>query len=355
MKMQVSIVVAAALILCGAANGVERQLINLGPAGRTSGNGSAINDSGQVAGYSIVDLDQRGFFYSDGAMADLGSLGVTYGGGDVTGINNSGQAVGSRSVALHTSHAFLYDHGTVTDLGTLGGQSARALAINNAGQVGGSFTDVTNVAHGFVLTGGTLTDVGSLGGSMTTVASINDTGMAVGTSYLSGGTQSHAFVFDSGVITDLGLPSTYSGAYGINNAGEIVGQMWNVSGEAHGFYYYKGAAIELESPDGSAATARAINDRGQIVGYSHTIGVSDYRAVLWQGGVLIDLNSLLSPAYSGYTLMYAEDINNNGWITGQMLDPGGYRRAFILTPEPATIMLLAAGGLTGRRLRRRQA
>lgn len=57
------------------------------------------------------------------------------------GINNRGQVVGSSGTATATgneTHAFLWDHGTITDLGRLPeGNASEAFSINNRGQVAG--------------------------------------------------------------------------------------------------------------------------------------------------------------------------------------------------------------------------
>ena len=53
------------------------------------------------------------------------------------GINNLGQVVGSISVA-DSYHAFVYAGGSLTDLGTFGGETSTAFAINDAGQVVGT-------------------------------------------------------------------------------------------------------------------------------------------------------------------------------------------------------------------------
>src|SRR5271165_5942603 len=70
------------------------------------------------------------------SITDLGTLGGTS--SFAQAINNSGQIVGYSYMAGNVNmNAFLYCAGAMTDLGTLGGSDSFALAINGAGQVVG--------------------------------------------------------------------------------------------------------------------------------------------------------------------------------------------------------------------------
>ena len=92
-------------------------MVDLGSLGGKNSRGIAINDSGQVAGYSHVDLSPEpithAFLYagtpgSGGTMVDLGTLGGRD--SSAAAISSAGQVVGSSAYKLtsSSSHAFLY-------------------------------------------------------------------------------------------------------------------------------------------------------------------------------------------------------------------------------------------------------
>ena len=130
---------------------------------------NAINDSGQVVGYSSNSSGYNHAFLwtSSGGMADLGTLGGNY--SSANAINNLGQVVGFSSNSAGHNHAFFWtSSGGMTDLGTLPwAQTSGALAITNKGQVVGSSTDYYGGhTHAFLWTSsGGMEDLGTLGGS----------------------------------------------------------------------------------------------------------------------------------------------------------------------------------------------
>jgi probable HAF family extracellular repeat protein len=126
-----------------------------------------------------------------------------------TGINTSGQVVGSGSVGVSGDvHAFRTApnhaiNGFTDDLGTLGGTFSTAQGINSSGQVVG-WSDLASPfepPHAFLYSGGVLYDLNNLvplnsGLILTAAYGINDLGQIVGEAILSGSSGSHVFRLD---------------------------------------------------------------------------------------------------------------------------------------------------------------
>src|SRR5262249_37325007 len=123
---------------------------------------AAINDLGQVVGASkLLDPNPRGpvhaFLWQDGQMQDLGVLGgIT---SKALAINNFGQIAGYSSTADGNYHAVIWDAGEIVDLGTLGGKLSFAAGINNSGEVVGRADTASGVTHAFLWKNGRMTDL----------------------------------------------------------------------------------------------------------------------------------------------------------------------------------------------------
>jgi probable HAF family extracellular repeat protein len=353
MKTRVSVLVAV-MVLCGAAHGVERQLIDLGTLGGTGSTAYGINDSGQVVGSAKTNSSTyHAFVYSNGSMTDLNPAGASS--SDAYAINNSAQVSGRyRDPVASTESAAIWTDGQATPLGTLAQQSSgEGWAINSSGQVAGSFLSPTaHMSHAFLYDNGTLNDIGTLGGKYGYARGINDSKDVVGFGTNAAG-KWHAFIYRNGIMSDIGtLGGSESYAQAINNSGQAVGYASLADDSQYSaFLYYNGVMTDIGGL-GGFSVAYAINDRGQVVGSSRLAGSSTVHAFLWEGGAMTDLNTLLAPEYSGWTLTFARGINEGGWICGEAVTPDGQTHAYLLTPEPTMILLLGMGGIALRRMRR---
>jgi probable HAF family extracellular repeat protein len=172
-----------------------------------------ISTRGEIIGG--VDLYARLW---NGNRVDLSSLSEF--GNSVNSVNERGDLAGQAGVPPGIPHAALWRGSEVVDLGVTG----YALDINASGQV---LCHSIYDNHAFLWEKGTLTDLGSLGGS-TYPRDLNDVGQVVGMSRTSTGT-ARAFLWERGRMTALGpLPGfDESEAAGINNRGQIVGSSDN--------------------------------------------------------------------------------------------------------------------------------
>lgn len=137
-------------------------------------------------------------------------------------------------------------------------------------------------------------------------------------------------------ITDLGTlggTANYSNAYAINDLGQIVGySAVGAVGAASSsswrpFLWQNGTMTNLTPSDtGWGGAARAINNAGQVVGWSDSFAGHDTRAFLWEAGNATNLGTLPSP----YTLdSVATGINEQGQISGYSGGGGSGPRPFV--------------------------
>jgi probable HAF family extracellular repeat protein len=162
---------------------------SLGGLGGGGSYASAINDRGQVVGESKTASGVwHAFLWESGRMRDLGTLGGKK--SAATSINERGEIVGTSTTQSGQTHAFLWQRGTMRDLGPLGGsdfgtRGERVPAINERGQVVGSTTvkdkDGHPVEHAFLWQNGTMHDLGTLpGGGASGAMAINNHNQIIG-------------------------------------------------------------------------------------------------------------------------------------------------------------------------------
>jgi len=321
------------------------EILDLGTLGGTSSFTRAMNAHGHVAGDSDIPGDAaiHAFLWTAGGtdgvvgnpqMKDLGTLG---GKTQTVAINAHGEVIGGSLSPDGGSRTFLWTHreapqARMIEL-TLGGSLSYPFDIDDGRVVGDSSLpgdprgpDGRVILHAFLWTpGGTdgpagnpqMKDLGTLGGAISWATAINAKGQVTGVSYVPGDSTSHAFLWTpAGTDGVAGNPQ-------MKDLGTLAGD------PKHG-----------NSPGGPSSQALAINDKGQVAGYSDTGVGAQSHAFLWTPGrtdgvptnpQMRDLGSL----GGGWSQAPMRSLNAAGHVIGDTVRTDLSRAAFLWTPEGA--------------------
>lgn len=334
--LRLAFLLLTASCLCAAQTYTMTDLGTLAAGGWSVGRG--INATGQVTGASGSSSSPTAyvFVYSKGTMTSLGTLGGNTGIGN--GINSSGQAAGYSTKASGTYRAFISNGTSLTDIGDLGGGSAVAYAINDAGQVVGSAVTADGSNHPFLYSNGQMIDLGTLGSPKggawwNSAEGINNHGVVTGYGYTADSGLS-GFTWSNGKMTAVGsLGGNWTEAYAINNKGQVTGISANKNGDNHAFITDASGHLRDLGAFGKFGTSWgfAINDSGVVVGQATTTSAG-YIAFVYSGGKMKNLNNLISTR-AGWTMYEARGINNAGQIACSGMRSDGAQHAFLLTPR----------------------
>ncbi len=339
---------------------------------------NGLNDRGQVTGWSYVNHyeDDVPFVWDKGAMTGIADLFA-----GPQGINNPGQVVGVGLASVGGVlglHAFLFTAGNMVflpdpgDLGWASDINSRGTIVGFGLKFGdsgiparylpllwqdGAFQQLPALA---VWPDQVDTGVGNAVNEAGEIAGASGGWYTVGSDPPTLVSVLRATLWRHGQPVDLGTLSeadTGSMAYDINNAGVVVGSSGTSSISLPGrpfVWTSQSGMIALPMPEGFVSgVPQGINNRGQIVGiiselealYAGSppengegpLTVPFSRAVLWQDGQCIDLNTVLPPD-SPWTLFRGVSINARGQILVMAArlndppDPKGLGKCYILHP-----------------------
>jgi probable HAF family extracellular repeat protein len=283
---------------------------------------------------------------------DLGTLG-----GETAfplALNDNGQVVGYSMTGDGKQHAFVWENGVMRDLSAAGDMKSAAHVISKSGVVAGtSFIDGT--VHVVVWTSGTRTDLGSVGCcdqridvvgmTSTDVVARGDDGSAIwhngvkqyvsgffargmnGQPQVIGTSASRPFLWDNGIMRALELWADRGEAIDINSSGVVIGQITNAVSELHGVSWVNGKISQVLG----WIHPVAINDAGDITSDGYGTGYFGH------GQQSIQIGSLGS---RGTTVA---DMNDQAMIVGFSWTASMKQHAFVWQPGEATPIDLGAG------------
>jgi len=298
------------------------------------------------------------------AVVDLGTLpGGTFSQPFV--INDNDVVSGSSSLANNNQNAVLWEHGRITNLGTLGGPNSIAFAVNDLGLAAGEAETSTSDPNGedfcgfgthliclpVLWLGAGAHPLPTLGGNNGGVNRINLWGIAAGVAETASEDpacpapqklQFKPVTWEFGRA--IALPTEGSDpdglAMGINDLGQVVGGsgictafnpnlLINLQ-SVHALLWQNGRLVDLGNLGGTTGQALgnlayAINNRGQVVGVSDLSGDTTFHAFLWTAASKMqDLGTLPGDAAS-----LAISINDPGVVVGLSIDASGNTRAVV--------------------------
>jgi probable HAF family extracellular repeat protein len=348
-------IATVAVLLIGSAlstSSAQTYRIETLPPSVTTGNsiGFGLNENGVVVGWGLTLSGRYGAMRWDNATpVELGAL-PGFLASKAAGISNDDRVVGPSGASCQSGSPTLWDSGQVVPLPAIARVSVEVYRINDAGVAVGEGYDScarpwNNAAFQWhdnwvasplpPLTGDP--ESGAYG--------VSNAGVVVGYSGdSSGNAHLRACRWVDGIpslIPDLG--GDYSIAFAINDSGQYAGYSRTVGGTFRAYFFDGTNAIDLGSLPGYAhSTAMGVNDTGTVIGftfngtgettiYPNYYPDSQQRAFVWRNGILYDMIDLI-PAGSGWTSLNALlDINEHGQITGYGVRAGRFR-AFLLTP-----------------------
>ena len=326
----------------------------------TGGADTADSDPNAPNCYAPDCFVMHAYIWRQGVFTDLGGLPGGFG-SEGNWINDYNQVAGQVLNGLidpllgtPAGVAVLWNsNGHIVDLGTLGGNESLAATINNRGQVVGAAANTIPDAfsmfgwgtqtRAFLWEKGVMRDLGDLGGPDAFAIFVNERSQIAGMSYTSStpspvATQcgqdippQNPFLWEKGRMINLGTLGGICGfpsfGVGLNNQGQVVGQS-DLAGDAafHPFVWDPERhphLRDLGTLGGTFGSATGLNDATEIVGWATTPDDAAH-AFFWSNGVMKDLGTVKGDGCS-----VAYHINAGGQVVGTSGDGCNEVHAFL--------------------------
>ncbi len=246
------------------------QALSVGPGGMRRGN----KGSAPLLPFLMRDGRAEFFLHPDAGQVFLRAINNK---GDIIGWSDTFHQDQPDHPPRRTRKSFLWSDGGLTDLMARDGGKFQAYALNDVGQIVGTADspDGNHASHAWLWQNGRMTVLGTLGGYSIPYA-INVAGQVVGVSATDDQEREdhnpvHGFLWENGTMINLdGISETQeSRPLAINALGQIVGELDIEDGPIYGFLWQDGKMHDLngliDSTSGwHIAVAVDINDCGQI-------------------------------------------------------------------------------------------
>jgi probable HAF family extracellular repeat protein len=340
----------ATLWLCASASQGTAQtytITDLGAlAGESVSQAYALNNAGEVAGDSSAPTGATATMFSGGKTTNVSPDGSNENFiSEATAINSSGEIAGwsfeETSVVETLPQPFIYSNGSVQiiNTSTLFPFGATPTGINDSGEVVGTGEPSSDISNAFLYSGSKITILEPSETVGTSASAINASGQIVGNYYSSTSGAAGTFLYTNGSMTTIPNPANSIEAIGdaINANGEIVGELYPTAGGAHAAKFSGGVWTDLGNLTGAVAShATAVNTAGEIVGtaifppiYKPSRPGKHVPFISTTAG-LVNLNTLI-PSGSGFTLTDAVAINVSGQILCDATNASGHEHAVLLS------------------------
>ena len=331
------------LLILGTQNflfSMEYEIVDLGTLETDRSDARCINDLGQVCGTYVFQGECHCFFWDP--EKGVSCLDLPEGACPFK-INNRGQIIGGFTIGKTTRRCFFWDPVTgFIDIGTLGGDEIRVTGINDRGQVVGSSdtgTGPTNERHAFLWENGSMKDLGTLCGDLclhgneSAALGINNEGVIVGYS-------NHAIVhkgkkllspykaviWKNGQIQQLDIANSEiyheSKASAINNQMQVLYRC-NGGCYVRDMYSGKDFQVHFSNLDLSKITENdAILNQHWVL-----LDCIDKFSKNYRSSANVNLKNSIWQGIDGHC-----DVNNANWIVGVATTLYGESHAILLRP-----------------------